>query len=76
MGRGVRGAEDHCAVLLLGPKLTQLIADPANLTRFGAWPGQSRATGRAPLRRAPAPPPALRKKKPPEPVVVTTVDGP
>jgi hypothetical protein len=35
MGRGVRSAEDHCAVLLLGPKLTQLIADPANLARLG-----------------------------------------
>jgi hypothetical protein len=35
MGRGVRSAEDHCAVLLLGPKLTQLIADPGNLARFG-----------------------------------------
>ena len=28
-------AEDHCAVLLLGPKMTQLIADPANLARLG-----------------------------------------
>jgi hypothetical protein len=35
MGRGVRSAEDYCAVILLGPKLTQLIADPANLARFG-----------------------------------------
>jgi len=35
MGRGVRSADDHCAVLLLGPKLTQLIADPINLARFG-----------------------------------------
>jgi hypothetical protein len=35
MGRGVRSAEDYCAVLLLGPKLTQLIAEPGNLTRFG-----------------------------------------
>lgn len=35
MGRGVRSAEDSCAVLLLGPRLTQLIADPANLARFG-----------------------------------------
>ena len=35
MGRGVRSAEDHCAVLLLGPKLTQLIAEPANLARLG-----------------------------------------
>ncbi len=35
MGRGVRSAEDHCVVLLLGARLTQLIADPANLARFG-----------------------------------------
>jgi hypothetical protein len=35
MGRGVRSAEDYCAVLLLGPKLTQLIAEPGNLARFG-----------------------------------------
>jgi hypothetical protein len=35
MGRGVRSADDYCAVLLLGAKLTQLIADPANLARFG-----------------------------------------
>lgn len=35
MGRGVRSAQDYCAVLLLGPKLTQLIADPANMERFG-----------------------------------------
>lgn len=35
MGRGVRGAQDYCAVLLLGSKLTQLVADHANLARFG-----------------------------------------
>jgi len=35
MGRGVRSADDFCAVLLLGPRLTQLIADPRNLARFG-----------------------------------------
>ena len=35
MGRGVRSAEDYCVVFLLGSRLTQLIADPANLARFG-----------------------------------------
>ena len=35
MGRGVRSAEDYCAVLLLGSRLTQLIADPDNFTRLG-----------------------------------------
>jgi hypothetical protein len=35
MGRGVRSAEDSCAVLLLGSRLTQLIADRGNLARFG-----------------------------------------
>lgn len=30
MGRGVRSAEDHCVVLLLGPRLLQLLADPRN----------------------------------------------
>jgi hypothetical protein len=35
MGRGVRSAEDYCVILLLGAKLTQLIADPGNLARFG-----------------------------------------
>ena len=30
MGRGVRGAEDYCVVLLLGARLTQLIANARN----------------------------------------------
>lgn len=34
MGRGVRSNEDHCVVLLLGPKLAQLTVDPRTLTRF------------------------------------------
>lgn len=35
MGRGVRSNEDHCVVLLLGGRLTQLIADPATFALFG-----------------------------------------
>jgi hypothetical protein len=30
MGRGVRSAEDYCVVMLLGPRLLQLLADPRN----------------------------------------------
>lgn len=35
MGRGVRSNEDHCVVFLLGPRLSQLVADPRSLARFG-----------------------------------------
>lgn len=35
MGRGVRSNEDHCVVILLGPRLGQLVADPRSLARFG-----------------------------------------
>jgi hypothetical protein len=34
MGRGVRSNEDHCVVFLLGPRLSQLIADPRSFDRF------------------------------------------
>jgi Helicase C-terminal domain/DEAD/DEAH box helicase len=34
MGRGVRSNEDHCVVLLLGPRLAQLTVDPRTLERF------------------------------------------
>ncbi|MGW7603165.1 DEAD/DEAH box helicase [Streptomyces antimycoticus] len=34
MGRGVRSANDHCVVLLLGPHLSQLIAAPRYRSRF------------------------------------------
>lgn len=36
MGRGVRSVEDYCVVLLLGPALSQLLAQPANTRRLGA----------------------------------------
>ncbi|WP_317620967.1 DEAD/DEAH box helicase [Streptomyces sp. CBMA123] len=35
MGRGVRSRSDHCVVLLLGPRLSQLIASPQYRERFG-----------------------------------------
>lgn len=35
MGRGVRSNEDHCVVFLLGAHLSQLVADPRSLGRFG-----------------------------------------
>lgn len=35
MGRGVRSNEDHCVVILLGPRLGQLVADRRSLVRFG-----------------------------------------
>lgn len=35
MGRGVRSNEDHCVVLLLGSRLSQLVADPRSVARFG-----------------------------------------
>lgn len=35
MGRGVRGADDYCVVLLVGARLSQLIALPANQQRLG-----------------------------------------
>jgi hypothetical protein len=35
MGRGVRSADDHCVVLLLGSRLSQLIARPANAHKLG-----------------------------------------
>ncbi|MFV8227363.1 DEAD/DEAH box helicase family protein [Mycolicibacterium fortuitum] len=34
MGRGVRSNEDHCVVLLLGARLTQLVADPDTFALF------------------------------------------
>lgn len=34
MGRGVRSGEDHCAVLLVGPRLTQRIHLPAARSKF------------------------------------------
>lgn len=34
MGRGVRSNEDHCVVLLIGSRLSQLVADPRSLARF------------------------------------------
>jgi hypothetical protein len=34
MGRGVRSAEDHCVVLLMGSRLTRLVADPAGQAHF------------------------------------------
>jgi replicative superfamily II helicase len=34
MGRGVRSNEDHCVVLLLGPRLAQLANDPRSFGRF------------------------------------------
>lgn len=36
MGRGVRSVEDYCVVLLLGPSLSQLLAQPLNTRRMGA----------------------------------------
>ncbi|MDP9226789.1 MAG: DEAD/DEAH box helicase family protein, partial [Actinomycetota bacterium] len=35
MGRGVRSADDYCVVLLLGSRLSQLIAIPANASKLG-----------------------------------------
>ncbi|GHE15352.1 DEAD/DEAH box helicase [Streptomyces alanosinicus] len=35
MGRGVRSVNDHCVVLLLGARLSQLIASPQYRARFG-----------------------------------------
>jgi hypothetical protein len=34
MGRGVRSNEDHCVVILIGPRLSQLTSDPRTLPRF------------------------------------------
>jgi Helicase C-terminal domain len=34
MGRGVRSNEDHCVVILMGPRLSQLVAHPATVSRF------------------------------------------
>ena len=36
MGRGVRSADDHCVILLMGSRLSQLIAIPANADKLGA----------------------------------------
>jgi Rad3-related DNA helicase len=36
MGRGVRSAEDYCAVLLVGPRLTQRIHLPAARSKFSS----------------------------------------
>lgn len=35
MGRGVRSADDYCVVILMGARLSQLIAQPANAGRLG-----------------------------------------
>lgn len=35
MGRGVRSVNDHCVVLLLGPRLSQLMASPKHRAQFG-----------------------------------------
>jgi hypothetical protein len=35
MGRAVRSNEDHCVVFLIGPRLSQLVADPRSFGRFG-----------------------------------------
>lgn len=35
MGRGVRSADDYCVVVLLGSKLSQLIAMPSNAQKLG-----------------------------------------
>jgi hypothetical protein len=35
MGRGVRSADDYCVILLLGSRLSQLIAQPANAGKLG-----------------------------------------
>ena len=35
MGRGVRSADDFCVILLVGARLTQLIAHPDNLAKLG-----------------------------------------
>lgn len=34
MGRGVRSNEDHCVILLLGARLTQLVSDPDTFALF------------------------------------------
>lgn len=34
MGRGVRSNEDYCVIFLIGPKISQLTADPRTLSRF------------------------------------------
>lgn len=34
MGRGVRSNEDHCVVVLIGPRLSQLVAHPDTIARF------------------------------------------
>lgn len=36
MGRGVRSTNDHCVVLLLGARLSNLISSPGNLRQLGA----------------------------------------
>lgn len=35
MGRGVRSADDFCVILLVGARLSQLIAHPGNLAKLG-----------------------------------------
>lgn len=35
MGRGVRSVNDRCVVLLLGPRLSQLMAAPKHRAQFG-----------------------------------------
>jgi Rad3-related DNA helicase len=35
MGRGVRANDDHCVVLLLGSRLTQLVHSPRGHSRLG-----------------------------------------
>lgn len=35
MGRAVRSNEDHCVVVLIGPRLSQLIAHPDSVARLG-----------------------------------------
>ncbi|MGH2655695.1 MAG: helicase C-terminal domain-containing protein [Actinomycetota bacterium] len=35
MGRGVRSADDYCVVILLGSRLSQLIAQPTNARKLG-----------------------------------------
>jgi hypothetical protein len=47
MGRGVRSNEDHCVVLLMGPRLSQLIADPRTRKLFSlATQAQLELSGR------------------------------
>lgn len=47
MGRGVRSSDDHCAVLLLGPKLTQRLHQPDADGLFSAATSAQIALGRS-----------------------------